>query len=53
MTKMTGESVHTRESLPDYRAEQAKNCPKGGSRAETRSASPTEGSRDLFLGRSQ
>jgi len=33
------------------RAEPAKNCPKGGSRAETRSASPTEGFRDLLLGR--
>ena len=31
-----------------YRAEPAENCPKGGSRAETRSASATEGSRDFF-----
>jgi hypothetical protein len=34
-----------------YRAELDDNVPTGGSRAETRSASPTEDSRDLFCGR--
>jgi hypothetical protein len=54
LTHLTEKSRYQRRSDPpssSYRAEQAKNCPRRGSRAKARSASPTEGSRDFLFGR--